>query len=131
MAARYRAGAFTAVALHAAAILAGGQIRAAEPLRVAAGHAETPSQGAAPAAPIVSPGPSAARYPKTTDEFDAYFTKVSNWGRWGQADELGTLNLITDAKRKQAASLVKAGQSVWRIRRSPICRTTAAPSSTR
>jgi kynurenine formamidase len=74
--------------------------------------AQQGSQGAAPAAPILSPGSSAARTPKNADEFDAYFKQVSNWGRWGKDDELGTVNLITDAKRKQAASLVKSGQAV-------------------
>jgi hypothetical protein len=37
---------------------------------------------------------------------------LSNWGRWGKDDQLGTLNLITDAKRAQAAALVKEGISV-------------------
>jgi kynurenine formamidase len=40
------------------------------------------------------------------------FKQVSNWGRWGKSDELGTANLITDAKRKQAAALVKTGTAV-------------------
>ena len=57
----------------------------------------------APASEILTPGPSAARMPHNAEEFDVYFKKVSNWGRWGAGDELGTLNLITDAKRKQAA----------------------------
>lgn len=35
---------------------------------------------------------------------------VRNWGRWGDADELGTLNLITSEKVRQAASLVKHGK---------------------
>src|SRR6201991_3516342 len=35
---------------------------------------------------------------------------VRNWGRWGDADELGTLNLITTEKVAQAASLVKHGK---------------------
>jgi kynurenine formamidase len=35
---------------------------------------------------------------------------LRNWGRWGDADELGTLNFITDAKVAQAASLVKHGR---------------------
>ncbi len=38
--------------------------------------------------------------------------ELSNWGRWGQDDELGTLNLITPEKRKQAAALVSEGFSV-------------------
>jgi kynurenine formamidase len=34
---------------------------------------------------------------------------VRNWGRWGNADELGTLNLITAEKVQEAAGLVKRG----------------------
>jgi kynurenine formamidase len=37
---------------------------------------------------------------------------LSNWGRWGKDDELGTVNLITPAKRRQAARLVEDGVSV-------------------
>jgi kynurenine formamidase len=65
-----------------------------------------------PTAPVLSPGPAAARYPVTAADFDAYFQKVKNWGRWGADDELGTLNLITPAKRREAAALVRAGLSV-------------------
>src|ERR1700686_893428 len=35
---------------------------------------------------------------------------VRNWGRWGDADELGTLNFITAEKVREAASLVKHGK---------------------
>lgn len=35
---------------------------------------------------------------------------VSNWGRWGDDDELGTLNFITAEKVTEAASLVKHGR---------------------
>ena len=38
--------------------------------------------------------------------------QVSNWGRWGKDDQLGTLNLITPAKRVAAAMLVREGISV-------------------
>jgi kynurenine formamidase len=38
--------------------------------------------------------------------------ELSNWGRWGKDDQAGTVNLITNAKRKQAAALVKEGISV-------------------
>ena len=31
---------------------------------------------------------------------------LSNWGRWGKDDELGTINLITPEKRAAAARLV-------------------------
>jgi kynurenine formamidase len=37
-------------------------------------------------------------------------SEVSNWGRWGVADEIGTLNLLTPDLVKQAAGLVKSGQ---------------------
>jgi kynurenine formamidase len=45
-------------------------------------------------------------------EYERWQTELSNWGRWGKDDELGTLNLITPAKRKQAAALVKEGISI-------------------
>ncbi|HAI08083.1 MAG TPA: hypothetical protein DCM17_02050, partial [Dehalococcoidia bacterium] len=41
-----------------------------------------------------------------------WMDSLSNWGRWGADDQMGTLNLITDAKRAQAAGLVKEGISV-------------------
>ena len=63
---------------------------------------------------LLSPGPSAARFPKNADEFDQLFNQVKNWGRWGKDDQLGAANLITEAKRKQALS---AGEE-----REPPCR---------
>ena len=43
---------------------------------------------------------------------DGWMTELSNWGRWGAEDELGTLNFITPQTRVAAATLVKAGVSV-------------------
>ena len=37
--------------------------------------------------------------------------RVSNWGRWGEDDVRGTMNLLTDAKRREAAALVRSGES--------------------
>jgi kynurenine formamidase len=48
----------------------------------------------------------------TTDDAEALFNRCSNWGRWGQDDELGTLNYITDAKRIEASRLVRNGRVV-------------------
>jgi kynurenine formamidase len=48
----------------------------------------------------------------TDAEYQRWKTDLSNWGRWGKSDEIGALNLITPAKRKQAAALVKEGMSV-------------------
>lgn len=46
------------------------------------------------------------------EAFQALFDRCSNWGRWGPDDERGTLNLITPAKRLQAAGLVREGVTV-------------------
>jgi hypothetical protein len=48
----------------------------------------------------------------TKEQFEKWMTELSNWGRWGKDDERGALNLITPAKRQQAAALVKAGVTV-------------------
>ncbi|HXH82513.1 MAG TPA: cyclase family protein [Candidatus Tectomicrobia bacterium] len=37
---------------------------------------------------------------------------LSNWGRWGADDQLGTLNLVTPAGRRRAAALVSDGVPV-------------------
>jgi kynurenine formamidase len=57
-------------------------------------------------------GKKSTRPPTTAAEFDAMFKANNNWGRWGKDDKLGTLHLITDAKRRQAAALVRNGISV-------------------
>ncbi|MCH7891151.1 MAG: cyclase family protein [Gemmatimonadetes bacterium] len=48
----------------------------------------------------------------TREQFDTWMTELSNWGRWGDDDQLGALNLITPAKRVAAARLVQAGRTV-------------------
>jgi kynurenine formamidase len=48
----------------------------------------------------------------TEAEVLGYFEKLSNWGRWGADDELGTPNLITPAKTRSAVALVQEGVSV-------------------
>ena len=55
-------------------------------------------------------GPGAG--PRNEAEFDALFEDVKNWGRWGEDDELGTANLITEQKSREAAALVRRGLSV-------------------
>jgi kynurenine formamidase len=50
--------------------------------------------------------------PVTLDAFDRLFESVKNWGRWGPDDELGTLNLITPARVRDAAALVRSGRRV-------------------
>jgi kynurenine formamidase len=60
--------------------------------------------------------------------------RVSNWGRWGDDDVLGTMNFLTDTKRREAARLVRTGRSYslsqsfdmdgpqkgWRRRTNPV-----------
>lgn len=48
----------------------------------------------------------------TSADVDHLVKELSNWGRWGKDDQLGTLNLITPKKRQEAAKLVKRGVSV-------------------
>ena len=48
----------------------------------------------------------------SAEEFDQIFQSVSNWGRWGDDDNKGTLNYITPETVKNAASLVKSGRTV-------------------
>jgi kynurenine formamidase len=38
--------------------------------------------------------------------------ELSNWGRWGDDDEIGTLNFVTPEKRVRAAALVKTGKII-------------------
>ena len=45
-------------------------------------------------------------------QYEQWFDELSNWGRWGPDDEMGALNLITPAKRREAADLVTEGFSV-------------------
>ena len=67
------------------------------------------ARGRGPTVPLITPGPSVARFPRNLEEFDQMFNQVKNWGRWGPDDQLGAANLITDAKRKQALALAKQG----------------------
>src|SRR3954452_20616977 len=60
--------------------------------------------------------------------------RVSNWGRWGDDDDRGTLNFLTAEKRLEAAALVRRGttfslaqrfdgngpQRGWRRRTNPV-----------
>jgi kynurenine formamidase len=43
-------------------------------------------------------------------EFDEIYESVKNWGRWGEDDELGTLNYITPDVVRAAAGLVQSGR---------------------
>jgi kynurenine formamidase len=45
-------------------------------------------------------------------DVDAFRRSLSNWGRWGERDQLGTLNYITAEKRIASTGLVRSGRTV-------------------
>jgi kynurenine formamidase len=48
----------------------------------------------------------------TREQYEGWKKTLSNWGRWGKDDQIGTMNLVTPAKMREAAALVKEGFSV-------------------
>lgn len=48
----------------------------------------------------------------TKEQFERWMTELSNWGRWGDDDERGALHLITPEKVREAAALVRTGETV-------------------
>lgn len=76
------------------------------------GSSAVTAAAAALAGPTSTRAAVAYRRDLTKEDIDRWMTELSNWGRWGKEDQAGTLNLITPAKRKQAAALVKDGVSV-------------------
>ena len=72
--------------------------------------------------------------PTAEQAIAAAAARYRNWGRWGPDDRLGTVNCIDEAKRRQAAGLVRRGVSIslsqsfdtdgpqkgWRRRTNPV-----------
>lgn len=54
----------------------------------------------------------AARPPVTPALLDEYCRRFRNWGRWGDDDELGTVNFITPEVIRHAATLVRQGKVI-------------------
>ena len=46
------------------------------------------------------------------EEFEALAQKVSNWGRWGPDDQIGTINLITPEAVRRGAACVRTGRTL-------------------
>jgi kynurenine formamidase len=73
---------------------------------------------------------SAAKHPAITkQQVDTWMKELSNWGRWGKDDQLGTMNLVTDAKRKQAVALAKTGTVVSLAHMPPLVPKSQAQSA--
>ena len=49
---------------------------------------------------------------ESNQDFQRAMQELSNWGRWGEDDELGQANFITQEKRIAAARLVREGITV-------------------
>ena len=84
------------------------------------------------ASAILSPGagaqePAAPPPLVTQAEYERWQTELSNWGRWGPEDEMGALNLVTPAKRREAAALVTEGFTVSLASTADTERTIANP----
>jgi kynurenine formamidase len=80
--------------------------------KVAVGIVVLVTLAAAKADRPAAQGTTASNHNVSKEQYERWKKDLSNWGRWGKDDEIGTLNLITAAKRKQAAALVKEGFSV-------------------
>jgi kynurenine formamidase len=67
-------------------------------------------------------GDPAGEQPEFTSYEDVwrYLRQARNWGRWGENDQLGALNLITAEKRRRAATLVRKGEIVSLSRPFPL-----------
>ena len=85
----------------------GGQApNAFSPAELLARHAR-----AATAARAAPAGQSDPRMP-TQAEVESWYTDRRNWGRWGDDDQKGAVNLITPEKSAAAAALVASGRKV-------------------
>ena len=83
----------------------------------------TPDGSFSPAALLdqhLAPPPAAVSRPSvqadprmpTAAEVESWYTDRRNWGRWGDDDEKGAINLITPRKSAAAAALVRTGRKV-------------------
>jgi hypothetical protein len=58
------------------------------------------------------------RHP-TREEVESFMRAQRNWGRWGEDDQVGAINLVTAEKRLQSIGLVRTGQAVSLSREMP------------
>ena len=53
-----------------------------------------------------------ARQQPTVELFEEYYRSCSNWGRWGEDDQRGTLNHITPETVRAGAACVRSGKTI-------------------
>ena len=65
-------------------------------------------------APAVAAETAAVAIPhiRSDRDIERLLPQLSNWGRWGKDDQLGTLNYITPQARLRAVALIKTGQAI-------------------
>lgn len=56
-------------------------------------------------------------------DIEKLLPRLSNWGKWGKDDQLGTLNYLDGKKTAAAARLIKTGRTVVLARQTDILRT--------
>ncbi len=56
----------------------------------------------------------------TKTEVLAYLKEDRNWGRWGDDDQMGAMNMVTPEKRLAAAATIKSGRAVCLLSLIPI-----------
>src|SRR5688500_13927815 len=49
---------------------------------------------------------------QTDDDIERLLPQITNWGRWGKQDQLGTVNYITARQRLKAIDSIKKGRTV-------------------
>ena len=64
----------------------------------------------------------------TTEQVDALYDALRNWGRWGHDDELGALNFLTPERRAAAGALVRTGVTVSLAHDFPVTPSPETPS---
>jgi hypothetical protein len=55
----------------------------------------------------------------TKEEVDSFTRARRNWGRWGEDDQVGAINLVTAEKGLKSIALVRTGQVVSLSREMP------------
>ncbi|MCH8908099.1 MAG: cyclase family protein [Candidatus Heimdallarchaeota archaeon] len=57
---------------------------------------------------------------ETDEDLDNHAESLSNWGRWGVDDQLGTLNYITNEIKLNASKLIQTGKTISLARETDI-----------
>ncbi len=72
----------------------------------AAGQAARKAGAAEPATPPIL----------TEEDLERALPSLSNWGRWGREDQLGTLNFITAQRRAGRMRSISPSMAAWEMR---------------